>query len=168
MTASTTPELMPYVIVAVVCFALYRRIRSHFGWQPWRQSRTTVRVAVMSVALAALAAMAAINPAHYWGIAVGGAVGAGLGVLALRLLSVDAVDGQPGYTPNPWIGGALTALLVARIAWRVATGGYMTPQASSPLTFAVAAAVVAFYLMQGIGLMRLMRSFAPAVAAPRA
>lgn len=157
MIAVATPGYMPYLIAASVAFAMYRRIRSHFGRQPWRPTRTIVRIVLLSVFLGLLGVLALLKPAENWGIGVGAAVGLVLGIGALRLVQVDVVDGVPGYTPNPWIGGALTALLVGRMAWRFASGGFSHPQPSSPLTFAIAATVLAFYLVQGIGLMRRMK-----------
>ncbi|MGY3265259.1 hypothetical protein [Lysobacter sp. HA35] len=158
MTATPAmPGYVPYLIAATVGFSIYRRIRSHFGRQPWRPKRTIARVVLLSIFLAALALLAAFRPAEDWGIAVGAAVGGVLGVVALRLMRIDMQGGQPGYTPNPWIGAALSGLLVGRMAWRFASGGFTTPQTSSPLTLAIAATVLTFYVVQGIGLMQRMK-----------
>lgn len=157
MTAVAMPGYAPYLITAGVAFALYRRVRSHFGRQPWRPALVIARIVMMGLFLAMLATMLAFRPIQYWGIGVGALAGAALAVLALRLVRVDVVDGRAGYTPNPWIGGALTALLLGRLAWRFAAGGFASPQASSPLTFSIAATVIAFYLVQGLGLMRRMK-----------
>jgi hypothetical protein len=157
MTATAMPGYVPYLIAASVGFSIYRRIRSHFGRQPWRPKRTVARVAVLSVFLALLAVLLVMRPMDNWGIAAGAVAGVGLGVLALRLVRIDMADGQPGYTPNPWIGAALTGLLVGRMAWRLAAGGLTAPQSSSPLTLAIAATVLSFYVVQGVGLMQRMK-----------
>ncbi|WP_133499572.1 hypothetical protein [Cognatilysobacter terrigena] len=169
MTATAMPGYVPYLIAATVGFSIYRRIRSHFGRQPWRPKRTMARVVLLSLFLVPLALLGALRPAEHWGIGVGALLGVGLGMLALRLIRIDTAGGQPGYTPNPWIGAALTALLVGRMAWRFASGGFTTPQSSSPLTLAIAATVLTFYVVQGVGLMqRMKRVTTPdaAVAAP--
>lgn len=157
MTATATPGYMPYLIVALIAFSLYRRIRSQFGRQPWRPALVTARIAMLSVVLAMLVVVAAMHPVQNWGMLAGAVVGGALGVIALRLVRIDTADGKAGYTPNPWIGAALTALLAARIAWRFSTGGFSTPQPAGPLTFAIATTVVVFYLVQAIGLMRRMK-----------
>ncbi|GAB1596410.1 hypothetical protein [Lysobacter claricitrinus] len=160
MTATAMPGYVPYLIAATVGFSIYRRIRSHFGRQPWRPKRTIARVVLLSVFLALLALLAVFRPGENWGIAAGAVVGAGLGLLALRLMRIDMQGGQPGYTPNPWIGAALTGLLIGRMAWRFASGGFVTPQSSSPLTLAIAATVLTFYVVQGLGLMQRMKRLA--------
>lgn len=170
MTATAMPGYVPYLIAASVGFSIYRRIRSNFGRQPWRPKRTMVRVVLLTLFLVPLAMLGAMHPAEDWGIGVGAALGVGLGLLALRLMRVDAVGGQPGYTPNPWIGAALTGLLVGRMAWRFVSGGFTTPQSSSPLTLAIAATVLTFYVVQGVGLLQRMKRIAattdPVVATP--
>ena len=157
MTAVPMPGYAPYLIIAGVAFAIYRRVRSHFGWQRWQPGLVMARVVMMALFLAMLLAMLAFRPQQYWGIAVGTVAGALLAMVALRLLRVDVVDGRAGYVPNPWIGGALTALLLGRLAWRFAGGGYANPQATGPLTLSIAAMVIAFYLVQGLGLIRRMK-----------
>ena len=157
MTATAMPGYVPYLIAATVGFSIYRRIRSHFGRQPWRPKRTIARVVVLSLFLTMLALAAVLKPVENWGIGVGALIGVALGVVALRLMRFDTIGGQPGYTPNPWIGAALTGLLVGRMAWRFVSGGFTTPQSSSPLTLAIAAAVLTFYVVQGVGLMQRMK-----------
>jgi hypothetical protein len=109
------------------------------------------------VLLALLALLLAMRPAENWGIAAGAAIGGGFGLLALRLTRIDVTESGPGYTPNPWIGAALTGLLLGRMAWRIAAGGFTAPQSSSPLTLAIAATVLSFYVVQGLGLMHRMK-----------
>jgi hypothetical protein len=164
MTAIAMPGYVPYLIAASVGFSIYRRIRSHFGRQPWRPKRTIGRVVLLSVLLGLLAVLLALRPAENWGIAAGAAIGSGLGLLALRLMRIDVSESGPGYTPNPWIGAALTGLLVGRMAWRIAAGGFTAPQSSSPLTLAIAATVLSFYVVQGLGLMHRMKRLPTAAA----
>ncbi|AXK71475.1 hypothetical protein DWG18_03650 [Lysobacter sp. TY2-98] len=165
MTATAMPGYVPYLIAATVGFSIYRRIRSHFGRQPWRPKRTIARVVILSLFLVPLALLAVVRPTENWGIGVGAALGIGLGLLALRLMRFDTTGGQPGYTPNPWIGAALTGLLVGRMAWRFVSGGFTTPQTSSPLTLAIAATVLTFYVVQGLGLMQRMKRMTAAPGA---
>lgn len=165
MIAAATPGYAPYLIAAAIAFAMYRRIRTHFGRQAWRPARVLTRLVLLSLFLAVLAAVVVMKPAEDWGIGVGALAGAALGLLSLRLVRVDVVGGEPGYTPNPWIGALLTGLLVGRIAWRFASGGFAQPPSSGPLTLAIAATVLTFYLVQGIGLMRRMKALTAAPVA---
>lgn len=82
---------------------------------------------------------------------------------------MERENGLRFYTPNPWIGGVLSLLLVGRLAWRmgsgVFTGGTVQfGQNASPLTLAIAATLVGYYLFNGIGLALRMRALAPPVS----
>jgi len=72
-----------------------------------------------------------------------------------------ALTRRTSYTPNPWIGGALSLLLVARLAWRWQQGarafGPAAAAQPSVLTLAFAATLVAYYLVNGGGLAWRMR-----------
>jgi hypothetical protein len=82
--------------------------------------------------------------------------------LALRHTHAEWVDGRGWYTPNPWIGAALSVLLVARLAWRWEQGAFsggsqQTMQQASPLTLAIFAALIAYGLIYSAGLLLRMR-----------
>ena len=156
------PVYMPWLMTAGFGWLYYRRIRRHFGWQPWRPRRTVVRIVLLAVVVALLGLAALYLPHVAPGMLAGAVAGAALGVFALRHTRFGARDGQPGYTPNPWIGGALSLLLVARLAWRWYDGAFSQGMASgagnaSPLTLSLAAALVCYGLVQAIGLNLRMR-----------
>ena len=110
-------------------------------------------------------ATAVIVPHVAAAIALGLVLGGGLGALALRHTHVEAADGAHWYTPNPWIGGALSLLLVGRLAWRYGHGAFSSgaaqaAQNANPLTLGIAATLVAFYLVNGAGLAWRVRALA--------
>jgi cytochrome b561 len=99
--------------------------------------------------------------------AFGGAViGAGLGVLGLRLTRFEITpDGKEYYTPNAYIGAALISVVVGRLIYRFTTVAPMisqsAPQAdpfatvhSSPLTLGVLTVMIGYYLAYFIGILR--------------
>jgi hypothetical protein len=102
------------------------------------------------------------------GIGIGAAVGGALGVFALTHTHAQVTDGQRFYTPNPWIGGGLSLLLLGRLAWRwsqgALTGGGSAQfaQQASPLTLSIAATLIAYSLVYTSGLLLRMRKLAPA------
>jgi hypothetical protein len=156
------PTYLPWLMTAGFGWLYYRRLRRHFGWQPWQPRRTRVRIAVLVLVAVLLGAAAAFVPHVAAGMAVGGLAGAGLAWFALKHTRSDVREGRPGYTPNPWIGGALSVLLVARLAWRWHDGAFsqgMAPGAAnaSPLTLGLAAALVCYGLVQAVGLYLRMR-----------
>lgn len=164
------PSLSPVLLTTALGFAYYRRIRGNFGRQPWRPLRAGVRLALLSVALAALLLAAWFVPQAAMAVSAGLAIGGLLGWLALRHTRVETADGVRYYTPNPWIGGALSLLLLGRLAWRMgsgvlAGGAAQFGQHASPLTLGIAATLVAYYLFNGIGLALRMRALACPVAA---
>ena len=112
------PVYMPWLMTAGFGWLYYRRIRRHFGWQPWRPVRNGIRIGILTLVSAALVAAAIYIPHVAWGIVAGAVAGLGLGVFALKHTLISPRDGRAGYTPNPWIGGGL-ALLLVLVSWRV-------------------------------------------------
>lgn len=164
-----TPALTPLLFTAFLGLAYYRRIRANFGRQPWRPRRLAVRLGVLGLILLGLLAAALVIPRAAPGIAGGLAVGGLLGWLALRHTRTEIVDGKRSYTPNPWIGAGLSLLLVGRLAWRMGSGVFSAGAAqigqnASPLTLGIAATLIAYYLVHGIGLGLRMRGLLAASA----
>jgi len=99
------------------------------------------------------------------GMALGVLAGAALGAFALQHTHIEAPDGQRYYTPNPWIGAGLSVLLIGRLAWRWASGAFsegsaQSMQNASPLTLAIAVALVTYSLVHTGGLLLRMRALA--------
>ncbi len=163
MPAPALAPFMPWLATAGFGWLYYRRIRRQFGRQPYRPTRTAWRIGLLSLVGCGL--LVAGFAAHRLAPAIGtGAIaGAVLGWLASRHTQVAVVDGVRGYTPNPWIGGLISLLLVARLAWRwqagaFAVGAQQAGSQASPLTMGMLAALVAYYLVTGISLVRRMRA----------
>ena len=99
------------------------------------------------------------------GLCAGGA----LSVLGLRMTRFEDSEGGRWYTPDPWIGMALTALMLGRLAYRFVKVRSLTDIAlqdasamsalhRSPLTLAIAALLVGYWLGYCIGLLRRART----------
>lgn len=164
-------HLTPLLATAGFGWLYYRRIRRHFGWQRWRPGRVRLRLAILLLVAVGLGAVAASAPHTMLGMLAGAVIGAGLGGLGVHLVRIEPRNGLPGYLPNPWIGGALSLLLVGRLAWRWAHGafafgsGASDPQAiqhASPLTLGIAATLVAYALANAAWLSWKMRGQPPA------
>lgn len=157
-----TPALSPILFGTVIGWAYYRRIRGSFGRQAWRPVRAGIRLGLLSLVLLSLLAAGIFVPHTGAAIAAGLAVGALLGALALRHTHAEIIDGGRFYTPNPYIGAALSLLLVGRLAWRMGSGAFVAGSAqaaqnASPLTLGIAATLVGYYLCFGVGLALRMR-----------
>ncbi|HEY9022910.1 MAG TPA: hypothetical protein VIP05_01330 [Burkholderiaceae bacterium] len=166
------PNMIPALMVPLAAFAIYRRVRGNFGPQPIRRKRMMARVAIFAVLAVVLALTGLYDPMLLAGLAGGIAGGAVLGLAGLRLTRFGQNEqGADVYIPNPWIGAALTVLLIGRLAWRflevmpqikdpalAATAGH-APPVGSPLTLAVFGLMVGYYLVYFIGLLVHHRRF---------
>ncbi len=167
-----TPNLAPIAImVPVLGFAVWRRVRSQFGRQPIRRGRMIARIVAFAAIGVLLALGGLFNPRLLEGLAGGAVLGAMLGLFGLRLTRFErSPDGSDGYIPNPWIGGVLTVLLVARLAWRFlvvmpqmeqlqAGAGAPPPIGNSPLTLLMLGLLVGYYITYFSGLLVHHRRF---------
>ncbi|MBU6246243.1 MAG: DUF1453 domain-containing protein [Xanthomonadaceae bacterium] len=168
-----SPNLAPVAImVPVLGFAIWRRVRSQFGRQPIRRRRMWVRIVMFALVGVLMALGGLYNPRLLEGLTGGVVLGAVIGVLGLRLTRFErSPDGSDGYIPNPWIGALLTALLVARLAWRflvvmpqmqhLPAAGPGVPPAigNSPLTLLVLGLLVGYYVTYFSGLLVHHRRF---------
>jgi hypothetical protein len=166
MPTAVLPALTPYLATAGIGWLCYRRIRRSFGRQPWQPKRTIARLVLVSLVAASLVSAAVFLPHVGAGIGIGAVAGGALGVFALKHTHAQVIDGQRFYTPNPWIGGGLSLLLLGRLAWRWSQGaltgdGSQVVQQASPLTLGIAATLIAYSLVYTSGLLLRMRKLAP-------
>jgi hypothetical protein len=168
MPAAILPTLTPYLATAGIGWLYYRRIRRSFGRQPWQPKRTIARLVLVTLVAASLICAAVFLPHVGVGIGIGAVVGGALGVFALTHTHAQVTDGQRFYTPNPWIGGGLSLLLLGRLVWRwsqgalTGNGSAQFAQQASPLTLGIAATLIAYSLVYTSGLLLRMRKLAPA------
>jgi hypothetical protein len=163
----TLQHTLPFLLPALLLWVVYRRIRRNFGLQRWRPARIAIRIVQLSLIAAMLAASALALPHVAPALLAGAGVGGALAYFGTRHTHVEWKNGGRFYTPHPWIGALLTALLLGRLAWRylhvgmiVATAGGAPVQ--SPLTFGIAAVLIVYSLAYGIGLVLRMRALGPA------
>ncbi|RAN75399.1 DUF1453 domain-containing protein [Bacillus sp. SRB_336] len=167
------------VMLPVLAWLVWRRVRRQFGRQPIQRKRMIFRIVLFSVIGAALALSGFQRIELAEGLAGGVLIGAALGLLGLRLtrFEVDPVKGDC-YVPNPWIGALLTVLLLARLGWRLmvmlpqmqgAPAAMAAPPAGqnlSPLTMLVIGLLVGYYIAYFSGLLIHHRRFQQARLQP--
>lgn len=173
------PSALPLLVAPLMAFAVYRRVRGSFGRQPIRTTRMKVRIGIFAVVigLAMLSGLQDIRLAE--GVLGGALTGAALATfVGLRLTRFEAgAGGTDFYIPNPWMGGALTALLVGRLAWRflmfapALAGGTVAAAhgpapGNSPLTMAVIGLTLGYYLAYYAGILVHHRRFLRSRAQP--
>jgi uncharacterized membrane protein YeaQ/YmgE (transglycosylase-associated protein family) len=109
------------IIGAFVLFALYRRFRRTVGRQKVTTKRFIFRTVLLGVGgsalLASLLAGAGLLPLIYALVGLG--VGAGATLYRLRLTEFErAPEGGVYFTPNLYLGLAVSALFVGRLLYR--------------------------------------------------
>lgn len=177
-----TPAMTYAVLAPVVLLLVYRRLRRHIGRQPLQPWRIGLRLAGVSIAALALlligVAGALGGSMAGLGVLAGLAGGAMLGSYGLRLTTFETTADGRFYTPNPWLGIGLSALMLGRLAYRfvavrgasqVALMGDSTALGilhRSPLTLAIAGLLVGYFLRYSVGLWRATRVTEAEAAAP--
>lgn len=165
MTPSAQHLLVTLAIVALIAWRMHSRIRRAIGRQRLSRVRPWVTVVLFPVVIAMLAFASLRSPQPLWiYLACGAAAGIGLGVLGLRLTRFEVTPAGRFYTPSAHLGVALSLLLVCRIAWRFASGGFpgaaaaasSGPPAGSltPLTLLLVGMLAGYYTSYAVGLLR--------------
>lgn len=164
------PRLVtPYLIVALIVFGLYRRMRRSFGRQRVKDGLMWLRVGILTL-VAALVAVQIMRDVDLVGILLAGvACGAVLGYFGLRHTKFEVTAEGRFYTPHTYIGLAVTALFVGRLAYRfLGTYNGMAPPAAAshdlaaiyrhnPFTLAVIGALVGYYVLYYVGVLQRTR-----------
>jgi hypothetical protein len=126
------------VLVPLMAFALYRRLRRTFGRQELRTRRVVFRMAMLSI-LAGI--FVALSPtAQGLGAAgLGAALGIALAILGLAHTRYEVTEKGTFYTGNGWIGITVTALFLGRMVARLGTlsvASAASPDLPSPFSSA--------------------------------
>jgi hypothetical protein len=157
------PSPVVYLLIPLVLWRIYARIRRNIGRQRSRAWRHWFGVVFFPLLALLLAMTALTRPLAEAALAGGFAGGAGLAVVALRLTKYERTEQGFFYTPNAYIGVALSLLLVSRIAYRmvqmygVDAAALATTHADfgrSPLTLGMVGLVAGYYAIFAAGLLR--------------
>lgn len=170
------PAYLPMLMVPLMAFAVYRRVRRNIGAQLLRPSQLKFRIGLLAVVLAMLALLSLQSLPMATAISGGVLVGAMLGFVGMRLTRFETRADGVYYTPNVYLGVALSLLVLARVVYRMsmlwsqgaAQAAHPGPPQFSPLTFALVAVLIGYYLVYCIGILRHPHANLPAIANPAA
>lgn len=110
--------IQPWLIAALLVFAVYRRIKRSFGRQPLLPRRMLARVALLIV-IACLLAPTALRSNLMLAVVAGGlAAGVALGLWGAAHTRFLNVERKRYYVPHTYAGLAVTLLVVGRVAYR--------------------------------------------------
>ena len=150
------------VFVPILVWRLYSRARRSIGRQTLTRVRPWITVTVfpLLIVLLSFAAMTHLERLVWLGGAV--CLGAALGIFGISKTKFENTPQGLYYTPSAHLGIALSALLAARVIYRMVQVYSMGPVAqpamadfaSSPLTLAVFGVLAGYYVTYAIGLIR--------------
>ena len=151
---------VPIIIGGIFAWSIYRRVRRNIGRQPLRPKRTIVSIVLLSLVALWLWFVSLVFPKLLVGFGSGIVLGSILGFVGLRLTKFETTEEGHFYTPNIYIGMALSLLLVGRMIYRMwvvqdqtqAMASGQPPQImQSPLTFVIVGLTIGYYLVYRIG-----------------
>src|SRR5580698_1677528 len=112
-------QIGPFLVAALVVFAIYRRFRRNFGRQPLRPARMTVRIVLLTLLIGLLLPEALRSAQFLAAELAGAALGIGLGVWGARRTRFLMRGGQLHYVPHTYTGIAVSLLFLGRLAYRL-------------------------------------------------
>jgi hypothetical protein len=109
----------PYLIAALVVFAMYRRLRRSFGRQPLRPRRMTVRIVLLAIVACALLPLALRSVQFLTAELIGAVLGVGLGLWGAERTRFVMFRDKLHYVPHTYTGIAVSLLFLGRVVYRL-------------------------------------------------
>ena len=157
----TSAQLLPALVVPFVIWRVYARVRRNVGRQPLRPKRMIARIVFFSIITVLAGAASLLYLPSLAALGGGLLLGVPLALVGLRLTRFEQTAEGKFYTPNTYIGIAVTMLLVGRIAYRMtalfgatAAGGQIPPALfQSPLTLIFFGVTAGYYIAYYAGIL---------------
>jgi hypothetical protein len=157
-----TPSIVLLALVPLIAWRLYSRVRRMVGRQRLSRVRPWISVCLFPLLVLLLAFVSREYPIALGALAGGLVAGGALAVYGLRLTRFERTAQGLFYTPNAYLGVALSLLLVGRVLYRlvqVYSGDVLTAAASSdfvrsPATLAIFGTLAGYYIAYAAGLLR--------------
>jgi len=148
------------MLVGLFLWAVYRRVRRNIGRQRLNPRRLMVSIVILSLISLCLLTTTFILPLLALTFAGGALLGVAASFLGLRHTRFETTADGHFYTPNTYIGVALSLLLLGRLSYRLILlqdHAYSTAHPAvlqSPLTFFIMGLTIGYYLSYNAGLFR--------------
>jgi hypothetical protein len=149
---------VPILFGGLIVWGIYRRIRRNIGRQKLRPRRIILSIVIFSAVSVLIIGSSLHNLNLVLGIGGGLLLGAGLGLVGLRLTKFETTDEGHFYTPNTRIGIALSLLFVGRLLYRfwvirdATIAPNHPPPFQSPLTYFIFGLIAGYYIVYYVGL----------------
>lgn len=109
----------PFLLAALVMFAVYRRFRRNFGRQPLRPRRMTIRIVLLAIIGCLLLPEALRSAGYLTAILAGGLLGIALGVWGAKRTRFLQLGDRLYYVPHTYTGVAVSLLFLGRLVYRI-------------------------------------------------
>ncbi len=149
------PSPVLYLVIPLILWRIYARIRRNIGRQKSRAWRHWAGVIFFPLLVLMLAAGSMARPLAEGALAAGVAGGVALAFYGVKLTRFEVNPNGYYYTPHTYLGVGVSLLLVARILWRMAQlyaaqgalaqGAATQDLARSPVTLALFGLVAGYY-----------------------
>ncbi len=172
----TSRYLVALLFGAFFIFMLYRRARRHIGAQEVMPKRMKLRLLVLTLVGALFVSSGLHVPSLLEADGAGLVAGALLAVAGLKMTRFEWRDEKLYYVPNLYVGLAVIAIILGRVAYKMdllysASHGLSDPQAlqaaqqnqaalHSPVTLAVLMTLIGYYLVYYGGVLLKSRAHA--------
>ena len=146
------------MLVGLFLWAMYRRVRRNIGRQKLKPRRLIVSLVILSLVTLFLLAAAVTRPLLALTFGGGALLGVAASFLGLRHTKFETTPAGHFYTPNTYLGVALSLLLLGRMIYRfvqLQDQAYATAHPAvwqSPLTFFIIGLTIGYYLAYYTGL----------------
>jgi hypothetical protein len=159
MHAPSPSALLILAMLPLFAWRVYMRFRRMVGRQRLSTVRPWITLGIFSAVILALAFAAQGHLERLEWLALGLPVGTGLALYGLRATRFEPTPEGLFYTPNAYLGIAVSLLFFGRIAYRLVevydiTAAHGKPNfMSSPITLAVFGLIAGYYVVYAIGLL---------------
>lgn len=106
------------IIIALIMFSIYRRVRRNIGWQQLNQGKMTFRIVLFVIVGLIFFAEGIFHPISLVSDIVGILLGSILAFYSVTLTNFEQREERLYYRPNIWIGAIVTFIFLARFLYR--------------------------------------------------
>ncbi|WP_160725188.1 hypothetical protein [Bacillus sp. USDA818B3_A] len=125
------------VIIAIVIFGIYRRVRRNIGWQELNPRKLVIRTIIFFIIGLVFLFGGLTHPISLISDGIGILLGILLAYYGAALTTFEKREMFWYYRPNIWIGSTVTFIFLARLIYRfyrMSTSGILTTAATQKQT----------------------------------
>ncbi len=169
-------NVLPVLLtVGVFGFIVYRRFKRSFGRQPVSKKRLGLRAVLITVVVAFIVASSVTSPVNLLEDLVGVVIGGVVAAIGLYFTEFEHTDDGAFYEPHPYVGLAIFALFLLRLATHLyplvmgnaansTTSASTSGMPTDPLTVVILLVYLGYYACYATGVLVVSRRTTPTVS----